>query len=51
VLCAATERPARILGRQDIGHLRLDGPANLVVLDDQLALRDVLIDGDPVDCS
>lgn len=51
VLSAATERPARILGRQEIGHLYLDGPANLVVLDDRLALRQVLIGGEPVDLS
>jgi N-acetylglucosamine-6-phosphate deacetylase len=44
-LDAVTEGPARVLGRADIGHLRQGRPANLVVLDDRLELKDVLIDG------
>jgi N-acetylglucosamine-6-phosphate deacetylase len=48
VLAAATERPARVLGRDDIGHIRRGGRANLVVLDDHLGLHDVLIDGEPI---
>jgi N-acetylglucosamine-6-phosphate deacetylase len=48
-LSAVTELPARVLGRRDIGHLRPGGAANLVVLDDNLALRQVVIDGVPSD--
>ncbi len=44
-LAAVTELPARVLGRQDIGYLRPGGAANLVVLDDSLALRQVVING------
>jgi N-acetylglucosamine-6-phosphate deacetylase len=44
-LSAVTELPARVLGRHDIGHLRPGEAANLVVLDDNLALRQVLING------
>jgi N-acetylglucosamine-6-phosphate deacetylase len=47
-LVAVTELPARVLGRHDIGHLHPGAPANLVVLDDHLALRQVLINGVPV---
>ncbi len=46
-LAAVTELPARVLGRQDIGYLRPGGAANLVVLDDSLALRQVVINGLP----
>jgi len=46
-LAAVTELPARVLGRRDIGHLRPGGAANLVVLDDNLALRHVVINGVP----
>jgi N-acetylglucosamine-6-phosphate deacetylase len=48
-LSAVTELPARVLGRHDIGHLRPGGAANLVVLDDNLALRQVVINGVPGD--
>jgi len=44
-LAAVTERPARVLGRADVGHLRPGSPAHLVVLDDRLELRDVLVSG------
>jgi len=47
-LAAVTELPARVLGRQDIGYLRPGGAANLVVLDDSLAVRQVVINGVPV---
>ncbi len=47
-LGAVTELPARVLGRHDIGHLRPGARANVVVLDDNLALRQVLISGVPV---
>jgi N-acetylglucosamine-6-phosphate deacetylase len=44
-LDAVTEGPARLLGRFDVGHLHQGHPADLVVLDDRLELRDVLING------
>ena len=44
-LAAVTELPARVLGRRDIGYLRPGAPADLVVLDDNLALRQVVING------
>jgi N-acetylglucosamine-6-phosphate deacetylase len=44
-LAAVTELPARVLGRRDIGYLHPGAPANLVVLDDNLALRQVVING------
>ena len=47
-LGAVTEGPARALGRTDIGHLRQGGPANLVVLDDRLELKEVLVNGQPI---
>jgi N-acetylglucosamine-6-phosphate deacetylase len=47
-LAAVTERPARVLGRRDVGHLREGSAANLVVLDDRLELCDVLIGGRPI---
>lgn len=49
VLAAATERPARLLGREDVGHLRLGSPADLVVLDDALGLHEVVVGGAPLD--
>ncbi len=47
-LAAVTELPARVLGRQDIGYLRPGAAANLVLLDDNLALRQVVINGLPI---
>ena len=44
-LKAVTERPARVLGRADVGYLRQGRPANLVVLDDRLELKEVLVNG------
>jgi N-acetylglucosamine-6-phosphate deacetylase len=38
-LMAATETPARLLGRSDIGRLAPGAPADLVVLDDSLGVR------------
>jgi N-acetylglucosamine-6-phosphate deacetylase len=38
-----------VLGRHDVGHLHPGGAANLVVLDDNLALRQVVINGVPAD--
>lgn len=49
VLVAATERPARLLGREDVGHLRDGSPANLIVLDDDLELRDVFVSGEALE--
>ena len=46
-LAAVTERPARVLRRHDVGHLREGSPANLVVLDDRLELCDVLVQRPP----
>jgi N-acetylglucosamine-6-phosphate deacetylase len=48
-LKAVTEGPARVLGRTDIGYLRRGRPANLVVLDDRLELKEVLINGRSTD--
>ncbi len=42
---AATIAPARVLGRDDIGALRVGGRADLVVLDDRLELTTVLLAG------
>jgi N-acetylglucosamine-6-phosphate deacetylase len=39
---AATEVPARFLGRDDVGVLEPEGPADVVVLDDRLEIRTVL---------
>ena len=49
VLTAATETPARLLGRADLGSLTPGARADVVVLDQHLAVTDVLIDGRPVD--
>ncbi|MGP8209593.1 MAG: N-acetylmuramic acid 6-phosphate etherase [Acidimicrobiales bacterium] len=49
-LGAATQGPARVLGRADVGYLRPGGAANLVVLDDRLELRDVVVDGRSIGC-
>ena len=43
---AATAVPARILGRRDLGVLRPGVPADVVVLDDALELRRVLVGGE-----
>ena len=44
-IAAATSVPARVLGRDDVGVLRPGGAADLVVLDDRLELRTVLVAG------
>ena len=44
-LAAASTVPAQILGRPDIGSLGIGRPADLVVLDDRLDVRRVLVDG------
>jgi len=47
-LSAATAVPAAIAGRTDLGRLAPGSPADVVVLDDNLAIRRVLTGGHPV---
>jgi N-acetylglucosamine-6-phosphate deacetylase len=47
-LRAATEAPARMARRPDLGRLEPGARADLVVLDHSLELRQVLLDGAPV---
>ena len=42
---AMTAAPAALLGRADVGRLRPGGRADVVVLDDDLTIRDVLVGG------
>ncbi len=44
-VAAATSIPARVLGRSDVGVLRVGGPADVVVLDDRLEVRSVHVGG------
>jgi N-acetylglucosamine-6-phosphate deacetylase len=44
-VAAATAVPARVLGRDDVGVLQFGGASDLVVLDDRLELRTVLVAG------
>lgn len=44
-VAAATRRPAVLLGRPDLGRVAPGGRADVVVLDDDLAIRQVLVDG------
>lgn len=44
---AASAVPARVLGREDIGVLRVGAGADIVVLDDSLEIRQVLVRGRP----
>jgi N-acetylglucosamine-6-phosphate deacetylase len=44
-VAAATSIPARIAGRPELGVLRPGGPADVVVLDDRLEIRTVLVAG------
>jgi N-acetylglucosamine-6-phosphate deacetylase len=44
-LAAASAVPARIAGRPDLGRLAPGVPADVVVLDDRLEIRQVLVDG------
>jgi N-acetylglucosamine-6-phosphate deacetylase len=48
-LRAATEAPARMARRPDLGRLELGARADLLVLDDSLELDQVLLDGEPTD--
>lgn len=44
-----TTNPARLLRRDDLGRLRPGAPADVTVLDDDLAVRAVYVDGVPVE--
>lgn len=44
-VAAATSTPARVLGRTDVGTLRVGGAADVVVLDDALQVRSVHVAG------
>jgi N-acetylglucosamine-6-phosphate deacetylase len=44
-VAAATSAPARAARRPEVGTLRIGGPADLVVLDDRLELRTVVVAG------
>jgi N-acetylglucosamine-6-phosphate deacetylase len=44
-LLAATRTPARLLRREDVGHLAPGGPADVVVLGDDLTVRATLVAG------
>ena len=48
-LAAATETPARLLGRRDLGRLAVGARADVVVLDDALGVDAVLLGGEPVE--
>jgi N-acetylglucosamine-6-phosphate deacetylase len=45
-LTAASSVPARIAGRADLGRLAPGARADVVVLDDRVEIRQVLVDGD-----
>jgi N-acetylglucosamine-6-phosphate deacetylase len=45
VLAAASERPAALLGRKDIGRIQIGARADLVVLGDDLQIHEVLLEG------
>jgi N-acetylglucosamine-6-phosphate deacetylase len=47
-LAAASAVPARVLGLPTIGRIEAGSPADIVVLDDNLAITRVLVHGD--DC-
>jgi N-acetylglucosamine-6-phosphate deacetylase len=44
-LRAASAVPARVIGRSDLGRLEPGAPADVVVLDDRLEVRRVLVEG------
>jgi N-acetylglucosamine-6-phosphate deacetylase len=45
-LSAATEVPARIVGRDDVGRLRLGARADVVVIDDNVEIVRVVAAGE-----
>jgi N-acetylglucosamine-6-phosphate deacetylase len=45
---AATRAPARLLGRPDLGELRVGGNADIVVLDGSLEVARTLVAGGEV---
>ncbi len=47
-LAAASERPARLLGRDDVGSIRIGARADIAVFDDDLTLRETFLGGRPV---
>ncbi len=47
-LAAASEVPSRIAGRDDVGSIEPGARADVVVLDDTLAIERVLVDGEDV---
>jgi N-acetylglucosamine-6-phosphate deacetylase len=47
-LAAASEVPARVAGRSDVGNLRPGAAADVVVLDDSLEIQRVLAGGEDV---
>jgi N-acetylglucosamine-6-phosphate deacetylase len=48
-LAAVTEVPAMALGRDDVGRLRVGGPADVVVLSSDLQVKETFVAGRPVD--
>jgi len=44
-VAAATSVPARVLARADVGMLTVGGAADIVVLDDRVELRTVVVGG------
>lgn len=45
VIAAATERPAALVNNREVGRIRLGARADIVVLDDELAIHEVLLGG------
>ncbi|MGL6278177.1 MAG: N-acetylglucosamine-6-phosphate deacetylase [Gaiella sp.] len=48
-VAAVTATPAALVGRPELGRLRIGGPANVVVLDDAFAVERVLLAGAALD--
>jgi N-acetylglucosamine-6-phosphate deacetylase len=45
-LCSASRVPARLMGRPELGDLKPNTPADIVVLDDRFQVRRTIVDGD-----